>query len=96
MDKAFKKIFTLLIISLMQRLIILQIGQKIPSIKLATFLRFLAANLGKKLNTQTFRTKKFSFYVAKHKNRHHRGQFNRWYFLAISHSKTVVNKRIKK
>ena len=71
-------------------------GNRKRSIKLATFLRFLAANLGKKLNTQTFRTKKFSFYVAKHKNRHHRGQFNRWYFLAISHSKAVVNKRIKK
>ena len=59
-------------------------GQKIPSIKLATFLRFLAANLGKKLNTQTFRTKKFSFYVAKHKNRHHRGQFNRSFSIATA------------
>jgi hypothetical protein len=40
------------------------------------FSRFLAANLGKNLDTQTFRTKKFSFYVAKHKNWHHCGQFN--------------------
>ena len=63
---------------------VMDCGQKIPSIKLATFLRFLAANLGKKLNTQTFRTKKFSFYVAKHKNRHHRGQFNRSFSIATA------------
>jgi len=31
------------------------------------FSGFLAAKLGKILNTQTFRTKNFSFYVAKHK-----------------------------
>ena len=63
---------------------VMDCGQKIPSIKLATFLRFLAANLGKKLNTQTFRTKKFSFYVAKHKNRHHRGQFNQSFSIATA------------
>jgi len=45
----------------------IRVARKNHQLNWPRFSGFLAAKLGKILNTQTFRTKNFSFYVAKHK-----------------------------